>query len=101
MPRPASVSSTASCRFGARRVRSQPAASMRRQEARRFGPYTGASPPCSSTRSISRVATGPGRFASRAASTISTRRCSGDGLREVVTAAMNVVLLWERAGAFR
>jgi hypothetical protein len=41
--RPASVSSTASCMFRARRVRSQPAASMRRQEARRFGPYTGAS----------------------------------------------------------
>ena len=74
---PASVSSTASCMFGARRVRSQPAASIRRQVARRFGPYTGTSPPCVSSRSISLVATGPGRFASRAASTIST--CSGDG----------------------
>ena len=86
--------STASCRFGARRVRSQPAASIA-PGRRRAGSvhYTRASPPCSSTRSISRVATGPGRFASRATSTISTRRCSGDGLREVVTAAMNVVLL--------
>lgn len=37
MARPASVSSTASCRLGARRICSQPAASMRRQEARRLG----------------------------------------------------------------
>lgn len=54
-----------------------------RQEARRFGPYAWAFLPGSSTRSIFLVATGPEHFALRVASTISTRRCSGDGLRDV------------------
>ncbi len=80
---PASVSSTASCRLGARRVCSRlppPCAGRRRAG---WGPvHRGIPAPAQYPLNIfPRVATGPGRFASRAAGTISTRRCSGDGRR--------------------
>ncbi len=61
----------------------QPAGILQTTAGRRAGlaRRLGLPPLRSSTRSMSRVSTGPGRFSSRAASTISILRCSGDGRR--------------------
>ncbi len=78
MARPASVSSTASCRFRARRVRSQPASSD--DGRRRAGLAVDRGFPANSCPFyVPRQHVARPFFSSRAASTISTLRCSGDG----------------------